>query len=60
MNQALYEFLKAFDDDTLSEGAHQAIIMEGVEAFNELHNTGYDAFDTWLAYIKRKYKMFAK
>lgn len=51
MNEELYAFLQAFDNDDLPDGAWQAMIEDGVRAWNNDKSAKRDPFDTFLQYV---------
>ena len=57
MKKNLYAFLTGFDDDSLSFGAWQAMIQEGVKAWNEQNGCELDEHDTMLAYYRKKNRL---
>lgn len=46
----VFDFLSAYDDDSLSDGAWQCLIEDGVRAYNANYDTDLDPFDTFVAY----------
>jgi len=52
MKTELFGFLSAFDDDSAPDGAWQAMIEDGVIAWNEDNKTNLDPFDTFHAYVE--------
>ncbi|OED40244.1 hypothetical protein ACH42_17170 [Endozoicomonas sp. (ex Bugula neritina AB1)] len=52
MNELVFAFMEAFDDDDAPDGAWWAMLEEGVRAYNELNNTRYDEHNTVHAYLK--------
>lgn len=51
MNEELFAFLQAFDNDDAPDGAWQAQIEDGVTFWNEDKKTNLDPFDTFLDYV---------
>ena len=52
MEEELYSFLQAHDDDDASDGAWQAMIEDGVVFWNEDKGTTLDPFETFLEYCE--------
>ncbi len=52
MNEELFAFLQAFDNDDAPDGAWQAQIEDGVTFWNEDKKTSLDPFDTFLNYVE--------
>lgn len=52
MNETLFAFLQAFDDDEAPDGAWQAKIEDGVVAWNEDNNKDLNPFNTFLNYVE--------
>lgn len=50
----LIDFLEAYDHDDLPDGAWQAMIEDGVKAYNEEFGARIDPFDGFMAYIEAK------
>lgn len=53
----LLEFLDGWMmpmDDDLPDGAWQAMVQEGVAAYNETYGTHIDTFDGWMAWVKAR------
>lgn len=51
MKDTLFAFLQAFDDDSLPDGAWQAMIEDGVTAWNEAEKANLDPFENFLEYV---------
>lgn len=53
--EEMFYFLNGWSEvsgaDEMSDGAWQAVIMEGVEAFNEEEGTDFDPHEGWLAWV---------
>jgi hypothetical protein len=47
----LCDFLEAWDNDELPDGAWWAMLMEGVEAYNDEYDGDIDPHDGVLAYV---------
>ncbi len=56
VNKELYDFLEAYDDDSLPDGAWQALLMEGVEQFNIAYNKDIDPHEGFMAYVQDTYE----
>lgn len=54
MNQELFGFMSAYDDDDAPDGAWWAMLEDSVTFYNEEHGTTYDPFETVHAYIREK------
>ena len=52
----LVKFLddNGFNDDSLPDGAWQAMLEDGVKEYNRKNGTRYDPFDGFMYYIKNK------
>ncbi|MFA7667328.1 MAG: hypothetical protein WCY32_14560 [Burkholderiaceae bacterium] len=48
----LFDFLETFDHDDLSNGAWQAVIEDGVKAYNKEFGTNVDPFEGFMAYVR--------
>jgi len=52
--EGFLEFLEAWDDDTLPDGAWQALLEEGVDAYNQEHDANIDSYEGFMAYVESK------
>lgn len=50
----VFDFLSVYDDDSLSDGAWQHHLEDGVRAYNANYGTDLDPFDTFVAYAGRR------
>ena len=50
--EALADYLDAFNNDNLSDGAWQGVLMEGVEQFNEDMGLNIDPHEGFLIYVE--------
>ena len=49
--QGLVDFMAAFDDDSLADGAWQAMLEEGGEAYSQEFNVAIDGHDAFMEYV---------
>jgi len=49
----LCSYLQVYDNDDLPDGAWQAMIEDGVDAFNEDYGTVYDRNEGFLIYCRK-------
>ncbi len=52
----IYEWLKEFDNDDLSDGAWELWMKDAINAYNKEYGTKLDQHETWIRYIKRSLK----
>lgn len=50
----LFDYLEAYDHDELADGAWQAVIEDGVKAYNQRFGTNVDPFDGFMAYVEAR------
>jgi hypothetical protein len=54
MNDELYYFVDAHNDDDLSDGAWMQVLKDAVSYWNADHKTNLDEHDTVQEYLSRK------
>jgi len=50
----LFDFLEAYDHPDLADGAWQAVIEDGVKAYNAAFGHHVDPFEGFMAYVEAR------